>query len=517
MDTLRDIALDMIDESPTNPRKRIDTTALAELAASIAAKGLIAPVVVRPRGERYELVVGGRRFRASALVARSATISAIVRDLTDREVCEIQLEENGQRVDVHPLEEADAYDHLRRQGADVTELAARTGKSVTYVRQRLQYCALGPEAREAFFEGRIGASVALFLSRIPVPATQAQALADVAQTRYTGEAMSPREANEHIRRRYMLRLADAPFSRDDAQLVPTAGACGTCPKRTGAQPELFADVDSPDTCTDPECYAAKSDAHWKALTTAAKAKGQSVLSAAETKKVFSYGDYVDTRSDYVEINAKPYEFGGKKTYKSILKVHLPPIALARDDRGAVHELVRKDDLRKALKAAGITQVTSATSSLSADEKKRRDAQVMRRRVLDLALDELVTVVEGATLGVTFWRFVARRIVARGWQDALRVVAKRRRLLNVKAVADLPDSMSAPQLRALVVEVLCAAPPSSYGTDHGSDLREAAQTFGVDLKAFEQRAIAETKGAKAKVGAEAKGAKKASKKASKGAT
>lgn len=166
-EVLRALALDVVDESPTNPRKRFDPVKLAELAESIRGKGLISPVTARPRGDRYELVVGARRFRASKL-AGATTILARVRDYTDREVCEVQLEENGQRDDVHPLEEADAYAHLQRQGAPLEELAARTGKSVGYVRQRLQYCALGADAREAFLDGKLTPATALLVARIPV-------------------------------------------------------------------------------------------------------------------------------------------------------------------------------------------------------------------------------------------------------------------------------------------------------------------------------------------------------------
>lgn len=94
---LEEIALERIDPSPTNPRKRFDPAKLQELADSIATKGLISPVVLRPlTGTRYELVVGERRYRASKLAGRT-TILALVRTLTDREVAELQLEENGQR------------------------------------------------------------------------------------------------------------------------------------------------------------------------------------------------------------------------------------------------------------------------------------------------------------------------------------------------------------------------------------------------------------------------------------
>jgi len=213
---LEQVALDRIGPSPTNPRKRFDPTKLQELADSIAAKGLISPVVLPPlSGTRFELVVGERRYRASKLAGLN-TILALVRTLTDREVCELQLEENGQREDVHPLEEADAYQHLQRQGAALEELAARTGKSTSYVRQRLQYCALGTEGRAAFLDGKLTPATALLIARIPGPKLQADAVKELTRPDYQGEVMGARQAGDHIRGRYMLQLAAAPARGEHA-------------------------------------------------------------------------------------------------------------------------------------------------------------------------------------------------------------------------------------------------------------------------------------------------------------
>src|SRR5215469_1140052 len=94
---VRDIALDRIHESSTNPRTHFDQEGLAELAANIKQHGVLQPVLVRPHpngaSDSYELVVGSRRYRASKL-ARRDTIPATIRELTDTQVVEIQLVEN---------------------------------------------------------------------------------------------------------------------------------------------------------------------------------------------------------------------------------------------------------------------------------------------------------------------------------------------------------------------------------------------------------------------------------------
>src|SRR5580704_11905615 len=104
--SFRDISLDRIQVSKTNPRRTFDEAKLAELAANIRQHGVLQPVLVRPLpgGEDgfYELVAGARRYRASRLAGRE-TIPANVRELTDTECLELQLIENLQRADVHEL------------------------------------------------------------------------------------------------------------------------------------------------------------------------------------------------------------------------------------------------------------------------------------------------------------------------------------------------------------------------------------------------------------------------------
>ncbi len=103
--------------SPTNPRKHFDDAALAELTASVLQHGVLQPILLRPwpadyayQGSRptFEIVAGERRWRA-AKAANEAWINVVVRDLSTREVLEMQIVENLQRADLHPLEEAEGY------------------------------------------------------------------------------------------------------------------------------------------------------------------------------------------------------------------------------------------------------------------------------------------------------------------------------------------------------------------------------------------------------------------------
>jgi len=106
-----EIPLERIDPNPKQPRLEFDDEALAELAESIQAQGVIQPILVRPAGDRYQLVAGERRFRASKKLGR-ATIPAIVRRVSDEELLEVALIENLQREDLNSIEEALGYQRL---------------------------------------------------------------------------------------------------------------------------------------------------------------------------------------------------------------------------------------------------------------------------------------------------------------------------------------------------------------------------------------------------------------------
>ena len=159
------ISIHSIALSKTNPRKRFDEGALAELADSIRKHGVLQPVLLRPKGSSYELVAGERRVRA-AKAAALAEIPAIVRDLTDVEVLEIQVIENLQRSDLHPLEEAEGYRQLTSRGYDVAKIAERTGRSVKYVYDRVKLLGLTKKAQQLFLEGRFTPGHAILLARL---------------------------------------------------------------------------------------------------------------------------------------------------------------------------------------------------------------------------------------------------------------------------------------------------------------------------------------------------------------
>lgn len=292
------IPLTQLVASLTNPRTTFNQVKLEELADSIRAGGVHQPVLVRrlpgarvadtDRKVQYEIVAGERRFRACQL-AGVATIPAMVRAMTDREVLEVQIIENLQRDDLSELEEAEGYERLMQHSTLTADaVGAKIGKSRSYVYARLKLLELCPEARAILRDGTIDASRALALARLPDHKLQLKVMEDVvlAKNSYGEQCYSFRDVSRIIQRQYMLRLDKASFSIADGTLVHGATACGACPKRTGHEPELFADVDSPDVCTDPDCYRQKEAAHQGRELQAAHERGQTVITGREAKALW---------------------------------------------------------------------------------------------------------------------------------------------------------------------------------------------------------------------------------------
>ena len=256
------LAIDQILESTTIPRKTFDETKLWELAESIKHNGLIQPITVRPNNQGFEIVAGARRFRAAQL-AELFSVPARIVEIDDAQALEWQLVENSQRVDVHPYEEAQGFQRLLDiPGYDVAALVEKSGKSASHIYARLSLLQLIPEVAEAFTQERITASHANLIARLP---QESQASAFEQCWRKDWQDKEPhllpaKHVAAWIQANLYLSLADAPFDREDPTLNPTAGACVSCPRRSGYNTSLFCDVQG-DQCLDAACFQGKIEAH----------------------------------------------------------------------------------------------------------------------------------------------------------------------------------------------------------------------------------------------------------------
>ncbi|MBV8117661.1 MAG: ParB/RepB/Spo0J family partition protein [Candidatus Eremiobacteraeota bacterium] len=154
---MRDIPIDRITPNPFQPRKAFDRAPLDELQSSIAEYGVLVPIIVRARGDGFELIAGERRWRASAALGMS-TIPAIVRAAGDRDTLEVAMVENLQREDLNALEEAAGYQHLIDEYAmSQDEVARRIGKSRPAVANTLRLLSLPESVKAMLADGRLSA------------------------------------------------------------------------------------------------------------------------------------------------------------------------------------------------------------------------------------------------------------------------------------------------------------------------------------------------------------------------
>ena len=153
---------------PLQPRKDFSEEALSELADSIKEQGIVQPLIVRARGEGYELIAGERRWRAAQMLGLGE-VPVIVREADDRAVLELALIENLQRENLNPIEEAQGYSQLIEQfQLKQEEAAAKVGKSRALVANALRLLHLPPEIQAFVRDGRLSvghAKVILGLNR----------------------------------------------------------------------------------------------------------------------------------------------------------------------------------------------------------------------------------------------------------------------------------------------------------------------------------------------------------------
>lgn len=341
----RNVSLSLLSESKTNPRRTFEEVALKELAESIRTQGVLSPLLVRPLTENgFEIVAGARRYRA-AQMAEVSTVPVRIINLSDAEALEAQLVENLIRAEIHPMEEAQGFRALlalEEPKYSIEQIGARVGKSPAFVASRLKLTDLVPAAVDAFYADEIGVGHALLLAKLPSD-QQEQALSACFKEVYNGAKparilLPVRNLQFWIDSNILLVLKDAPFNKRDAQLVPAAGSCADCPKRTGHNKLLFGDDlgKQGDRCTDPTCYQAKVQAH-VAKAIVAKPELVQISTAYGGQKE---GSPVLPRNKYTAIRddkPKSKEDAKRPEYK-VCKFTTEAIITEGSDIGTIHKV-----------------------------------------------------------------------------------------------------------------------------------------------------------------------------------
>lgn len=227
---VRELPVSQIEPNPFQPRREFSPETIAELAQSISENGLLHPVVVRPAGERWQLVSGDRRLRAVKKLGWAA-IPALVRAVDDRTMLVLALVENLQRNDLSPLEEAEGYRHLMEEfGLTQKEVAERVGRERPTIANAVRLLGLPSGVRRLLEEGRLSAGHARALLGLSDDRLILALAKEAAE-----KGLSVREVEEQVRvgrgdgrRRGLTRLATSPADPHVRRIVTALGrAFGT--------------------------------------------------------------------------------------------------------------------------------------------------------------------------------------------------------------------------------------------------------------------------------------------------
>lgn len=288
---IQEIPLSRIFKSPTNPRKRRNEQLDAELADSIRKDKVRQPILLRPVGNKFEIVFGERRFDAS-IAAGKKTVPSMIESLSDTQVMELQIVENKDREDPDPFDEALGYKNLYTQyqkensKAEAKQLlesmAARLSMKPRTMYQVMKLADLVPAAVKMLRAGKIEMSHAYEIARRPAK-IQGEILQWIEQESYGDHVPSVRELKTYLAEWHNHFLDAAPFNKEDPKLVPSCGACTTCDKNTANNPNLLDEETAKKggrnraICTDNSCYSAKVAAHLVQIEKAAAQAGADLL------------------------------------------------------------------------------------------------------------------------------------------------------------------------------------------------------------------------------------------------
>lgn len=254
---LRLVKLAEIQVSKTNPRKIFDKQAQDELTESIKEHGVLQPILIRPDKKGFELVCGERRFR-SATAAGLESIPATIREVSDDEAFELQIIENLERKDVHPLEEAEAFKKMLECGRyTLTDIAAKMAKPENFITQRLKLNDLIIDIKEDFYTGELGVGHAFEIARL-APEMQ-EGIFKFYKDKYGVKGYGTLKNLQQEISNHSMDLKKALFDLDID--FKHAKACNGCASRSASNPQLFPEMEGKDTCFNKNCFNAKKAEH----------------------------------------------------------------------------------------------------------------------------------------------------------------------------------------------------------------------------------------------------------------
>jgi ParB family chromosome partitioning protein len=480
-------------ESSTNPRKTFDVERLEELAESIRRKGVLSPLLARKVNGHFEIVFGAMRYRA-AQRAGLQELPVRIAALTDAEALETQIIENLLRSDVHPFEEAQGFRALlEREGAGYTieKIAAKTGKKAPYITKQLRLLDLIPPVADAFTAGHIGIEHALLIAKLAAD-VQEKALAHCFDGYYTANdserSLVPvGRLQAWIAQNIYLSLKSVPFSKDDETLVPEAGSCANCPKRTGFNRLLFSEVrEDSDSCADAACFNRKLDAHIAQRVS----KMPNLVQISENYNATGETPIL-SRRNYVEVVTRKGKKGRDARPEEKLCARLTPairtdgmskgrlLKICADPNCKIHFGDRQQEEKQRLQWKAEKTAANQKTKQTLAFRHRLLADVLKRVKPQFGTEEL--------------RMVAQFVLRSLSHELACRLAKRHTLQNPKDAHDwemaekartLYKKADGAALAVLTFEAMLISPAGNASTNKDDDpLADAASLYRVDTKAL----------------------------------
>lgn len=529
------LSVNLIRPSASNANRfaRVPKQTLVDLAENIKLVDVMQPIVVRPitapvGQPQYEIVCGECRWYSSKLAGKKH-IPARVRILTDLQALQLQAYENLHRVNPHAFDEAEMYQNLLKapphapekpEGLTVQELMRRTGKSRAHIYQRLSLLRLVPSVTKMVNESKMDVSVATLLSRLPQE-RQAEAAKRAAQG-WGGAPMTVVQAKEYIERELMLTMTKAPFPIKDESLLPKAGSCEGCPKRTTTDTDLFSDVKQ-DMCSDAKCYNNKREAHTTRLAKQAKAEGVEVITGKDALKIVPHAHMQP--KGFVKLDEPDDRIDAKKPLSKLLGKDCPQKVLVEHPTNhTLVAMVKLEDAMRALKEKGLVKSTRVSEGSTA---KEREAEAARKADVAWRTDAAARILTRMSLtdGLSpeqVVRTLVPELAARIWLRMGSDDTRRFGKLIAEDDAAHPgpgkvsdfEGMEPADIQRCLIAMLLApelyvSPYSSTPMEHPSDIMFFANLFGMDVKALRaERMAAMHPEAKSKASKAKPGAKKA---------
>ncbi|XVJ69856.1 MAG: ParB/RepB/Spo0J family partition protein [Rhizobacter sp.] len=508
---ITNIPIEQLHESPFNPRRTFNEAGLQELATDIKAQGVLQPILVRNRMvnmtaanpddmfDGYELIFGHRRLRA-AVLAGQTHMPCQVRSMTDDDARMAQISENLAREDIHPIEEAEGFHALMTEHDISAEaLVERTGKSRSYIYGRLVLLKACTKVRDACLANSIGSETALLIARLRTEKLQQKAL-DYINGKFIdmedGGQKSYRQVRELLREKFTLQLKGALFDTADPFLLPDAGDCTSCAKRTGNAPEFhdltletksrYSNNIQGDEylCTDPDCFDAKKKAHLRNQATELEQQGKTVVDGAKARAAIDASGNV--KGAYIalkDVKAELKKATGTK----------PETVLIQDPRtGKTVEAVKVS----ALQEAGVPvskEKQSKAGSFAEQQRKQEDSYKKKEQRAEVETQfrmhllglvrERVAAQERSAFDLLL---IAENMVDRVDFGELKTIAK---LWGCNHFSDLQaalNTMSASDLTRLMMDCALTVDTEAHAYADGGDppeaLLAAAAHYGIDPEA-----------------------------------